>query len=254
MRSYRTIAMCGKGGVGKTTTAALMVRALADRGVDKVLAIDADPAIGLSYALGVNVVKTVDDIRRDLIEKIQGDRIGDKTDTLHMLDYALFDALVEHKNFALLAIGRPEGEGCYCEVNRLLKDIIFSLSTSFDVIVIDGEAGIEQINRRVMDTVDHLVLVSDTSVKGLNVAKTIDSVARGNKAVDYRSTGLLLNRVRDEGEVTAIMGRVDLGLLGWLPEDEQVRNYDFNGRPYLDFPRTSPTSIAISRMLDGMGI
>ena len=173
MDNPKTIAMCGKGGVGKTTTAALMVKAMADRGNKKILAIDADPAIGLSYALGVDVVKTVDDVRNDLIEKIREEKLDDKADTLHMLDYEIFDALVEHKSFALLAIGRPEGEGCYCEVNHLLKDIIESLSTSFDVIIIDGEAGIEQINRRVMKNVDHLVLVSDTSAKSMNVAKII---------------------------------------------------------------------------------
>ena len=254
MKGPITIAMCGKGGVGKTTVAALVVKALADRGGGKILAIDADPAIGLSYALGIDVVKTVDDIRNDLIEKIRDDQVGDRLDTLLMLDYELFDALVEHKNFALLAIGRPEGEGCYCEVNHLLKDIILSLSTSFDVIIIDGEAGIEQINRRVMETVDHLVLVSDTSAKGLNVAKTIDSIAHGSKAVDYRRTGLLLNRIRDKREVDMIMDHAAMDLLGWISEDEMVREYDFEGKPYLDFPRESPTSAVIRKVLDAFGI
>lgn len=254
MNNPKTIAICGKGGVGKTTAAALMVKAMADRGNIKILAIDADPAIGLSYALGVNVVKTVDDIRNDLIEKIREEKINDKADTLHMLDYEIFDALVEHKNFALLAIGRPEGEGCYCEVNHLLKDIIESLSTNFDVIIIDGEAGIEQINRRVMKTVDHLVLVSDTSAKGLNVAKIIKKVAQDNKAVDYKSAGLLLNRIRDKKEVDMIMNHVDLDLLGWIPEDELVREYDFKGKPYLDFPKASPTSAVIHSILDSIGI
>jgi CO dehydrogenase maturation factor len=231
-----------------------MVKALVDRGKKKILAIDADPAIGLSYALGVHVVKTVDDIRNDLIEKIREKEINDKTDTLHMLDYEIFDALVQHKNFALLAIGRPEGEGCYCEVNHLLKDIIESLSINFDVIIIDGEAGIEQINRRVMKTVDHLFLVSDTSAKGLNVVKLIKKVAHDNKAVDYKSAGLLLNRIRDKEEVNTIMNHVDLDLLGWIPEDEQVREYDFKGKPYLDFPTVSPTNAVIHDILNSIGI
>ncbi len=115
MKNPVIIAMCGKGGVGKTTTATLMVKAAAERGGLKVLAIDADPAIGLSYALGVDVIKTVDNIRRDLIEKIQEDRADEKAGTLRMLDYELFDALVEAEGFSLLAIGRSEGEGCYCQ-------------------------------------------------------------------------------------------------------------------------------------------
>ena len=249
-----TIAMCGKGGVGKTTTAAVMVKALADRGNKKILAIDADPAIGLSYALGVDVVKTVDDIRNDLIEKVKEEEVGDRADTLHMLDYEIFDALVEQKHFALLAIGRPEGDGCYCEVNHLLKDIIETLSENFDVVIIDGEAGIEQINRRVMKTVDHLFLVSDTSAKGLNVAKTIRRVARDNKAVDYKRAGLLLNRVRDESEVSEIISHADLDFFGWIPEDDQVRTFDFQGKPYLDFPAQSPTSAVIHGILDRLGI
>lgn len=254
MTDVTTIAMCGKGGVGKTTTAALMVKAMTQRGQKKILAIDADPAVGLSYALGISVVKTVDDIRNDLIRTITHQGIKDKADTLRMLDYELFDALVQQKNFAMLAIGRPEGEGCYCQVNLLLKDIIESLSKNFDVIIIDGEAGVEQINRRVMKTVDHLVLVSDTSAKGLNVAKIIQKVAHENRAVDYKHAGLLLNRIKHPGEVETIMGHTDLDLLGWIPEDELIREYDFNAKPYLDFPDTSPVSKVIHDILDGIGI
>lgn len=254
MGNTKTIALCGKGGVGKTTAAALMVKAMAERGTGKILAIDADPAIGLSYALGVEVSKTVDDVRNDLIDKIKDQKVKDKVDTLHMLDYEIFDALAEHKNFALLAIGRPEGDGCYCEVNLLLKDIIESLSTHFDVVIIDGEAGIEQISRRVMKIVDHLILVSDTSAKGLNIAKTIKKVARDNKTVDYKSTGLLLNRVREKEEVDTIMNQMDLDLLGWIPEDELVREYDFKGKPYIDFPETSPANGIILNILESIGL
>lgn len=231
-----------------------MVKAMVGKGNKKVLAIDADPAIGLSYALGLNVNKSVDDVRNDLIEQIQKNELDDKVETLHMLDYEILDAMVEYKNIALLAIGRPEGEGCYCEVNHLLKEIIETLSANFDVIIIDGEAGIEQINRRVMKSVDHLVLVSDTSAKGLNVAKIIQKVAQQNKAVDYKRIGLLLNRIIDTGQVETIMDRTDLDLLGWMPEDELVREYDYRGRPYLEFPSESPTSEVITRLLDEIGI
>ena len=254
MSGIKTIALCGKGGVGKTTSAALMVKAMAERGQKKVLAIDADPAVGLSYALGISVAKTVDDIRNDLIRTITEEGIKNKADTLHMLDYEVFDALVQQKNFAMLAIGRPEGEGCYCQVNLLLKDIIESLSRNFDVIIIDGEAGVEQINRRVMKTVDHLVLVSDTSAKGINVAKIIQKVAHANQAVDYKSVGLLLNRIRHPKEVETIMNQVELDLWGWIPEDELVREYDFNAKPYLEFPDTSRVSMVIHDVLDAIGL
>jgi len=178
----KTIALCGKGGVGKTSVAALMMKALARRKDLKILAIDADPAVGLCLALGLDVKKTVDDIRNDLIRSIQKGGGQNKSATLHQLDYELFDALTERGNVCFLAIGRPESEGCFCKVNSLLKDIIEDLAKNFDVVLIDGEAGVEQINRRVMKTVDHLVIVSDTSAKGLNVAKTIKHLAQDNQA------------------------------------------------------------------------
>jgi len=245
-----TIAMCGKGGVGKTTTAALIVKTLAERRDRRILAIDADPAVGLSYALGLTVSKTVDDIRNRLVDKILHDQVGDRVDTLHMLDYEIFDAMVEHSGFSLLAIGRPEGDGCYCEVNNLLKDIIETLSADFDLIIIDGEAGIEQINRRVMKTVDHLILVSDASRKSIHVAKTIEDVARKNNAVDYKRISLLLNRIRRAPEAHLAASRTDLALLGWLPEDRQVREYDLEGKSFLGFPQDAPAAEGIRHLIE----
>ena len=203
-RKTKTIALCGKGGVGKTSVSALMVKSLAKRNDLKILAIDADPAVGLCTSLGLSIKKTVDDIRNDLIHSIKLGDSKNKEATLAMLDYELFDALTEHQNVGLLAIGRPESEGCFCRVNALLKDIIQDLAKSFDVVLIDGEAGVEQINRRVMKTVDHLITISDTSAKGLNVVKTIKHLAENNKAVNYKSMGLILNRVREEHEVEGI--------------------------------------------------
>jgi len=176
-KKTKTIALCGKGGVGKTSVSALMVKNLAERKDLKILAIDADPAVGLCTALGIQIKKTVDDIRNDLINSIKKGKSQDKTATLNMLDYELFEALTEYNNVGLLAIGRPESEGCFCRVNALLKDIIQDMAKNFDVVIIDGEAGVEQINRRVMKTVDHLITISDTSAKGLNVANTIKHLA-----------------------------------------------------------------------------
>ncbi len=127
-----------------------------------------------------------------------------------LLDYEVFEALEERDGFALLAIGRPEDEGCFCRVNTLLKDIIGDLADKFDIVLIDGEAGIEQINRRVMKTVDHLVLVSDTSAKGIGVANTIARVAGERRRSTSQSMGLVLNRVRSEAEVEDISRRTGL--------------------------------------------
>lgn len=248
-RKTRTIALCGKGGVGKTSVSALMVKNLSQRKDLRVLAIDADPAIGLCTALGVQIKKTVDDIRNDLINSIKKGEGQDKSATLKMLDYELFDALTEHHNVALLAIGRPESEGCFCKVNSLLKDIIHDLAKNFDVVLIDGEAGVEQINRRVMKTVDHLVMVSDTSAKGIHVANTIRHLAQDNKAVDYKSIGMILNRVRDESEAHQIKENVSINVLGWLPEDNTIREFDFYGRSFLDYPDEAEASKTVKNII-----
>lgn len=249
MHEATRIALCGKGGVGKTSIAAIMVKLLTAGRNRKVLAIDADPAFGLAGALGVTVRKTVDDVRKDLIARIQRGEPAVGVQTLKLLDYEVFDALHEQDGFAMLAIGRPEDEGCFCKVNSLLKDIIADLSDRFDVVLIDGEAGVEQINRRVMKTVGHLVLVSDISAKGLAVAETIAHVARDNHAVAFSDIGIILNRVRDAHEVEDIRGRIRLDIYGWIREDDLIREYDFRGKPLTDLPGSSPAIGVVSDIL-----
>jgi CO dehydrogenase maturation factor len=254
MADTKILALCGKGGVGKTSVSALMVKLLAGRNNRKILAIDADPAVGLATALGIEVKKTVDDIRKDLITGIQKGQPQGSKETLKRLDYEVFDALEERDGYALLAIGRPEDEGCFCKVNNLLKDIIADLAGRFDVVLIDGEAGIEQINRRVMKTVDHLVLVSDTSMKGLGVANTIARVANEKKAVDFKSMGLVLNRVRNQAEVEDIRGRTGLELYGELFEDDLIRSFDFRGEPLTGMPENSPALAVVAHILERIGV
>jgi CO dehydrogenase maturation factor len=253
MYDTKIIALCGKGGVGKTSVSALMVKLLAKRPNAKVLAIDADPAVGLATALGITVKRTVDDIRKGLITGLK-DEPQRNADTIRRLDYEIFSALEEQDGYALLAIGRPEDEGCFCRVNSLLKDIIRDLAGNFDIVLIDGEAGIEQINRRVMKTVDHLVLISDTSAKGIGVANTIAAVANDKKAVDFKDIGLIINRVRNEAEVRDIRKRTGLEIYGWLGDDDLIRDYDFRGAPLTGIPETSPSLGIVRDILNKMHI
>jgi CO dehydrogenase maturation factor len=231
-----------------------MVKLLAGGNNRKILAIDADPAVGLASALGINVRKTVNDIRNELVARIQKGESQARKETLNFLDYEIFDALEEREGFALLAIGRPEDEGCFCRVNNLLRDIIHDLAGKFNIVLIDGEAGVEQINRRVMKTVDQLVLVSDTSAKGINVANTIAHVAADNKAVEFRSIGLVLNRVKSEDEVNDIRGRTNLDIYGWIAEDDLIRDFDFRAKPLVEIPDNSTTLRVISDVLGKMKV
>lgn len=254
MHESSIIALCGKGGVGKTSISAMMVGLLARANGGRVLSIDADPAVGLAAALGLTVRRSVDDIRKDLIANIRQGRGEDARETARRIDYELFDALVEGDGFSFLAIGRPEDEGCYCRVNSLLKDIISDLAVKFDIVLIDGEAGVEQINRRVMKNVDCLVLVSDTSAKGLRVAETIAGVASVNRAVDFKRMGLVLNRVRSASEVEDIRARSSLDIYGWIMEDELIRDFDFRGRQLTLMPEDSPALGSVRAILERMNL
>ncbi|MBO7681889.1 MAG: AAA family ATPase, partial [Clostridia bacterium] len=190
------VALVGKGGVGKTSLSALIVKLLAESHPDKkILAIDADPAVGLATALGVDVSSTVDDIRKSFVQTVEDGNTNAAIELLGEAKYQMFDALVELDNMSFLAIGRPESAGCYCKVNAYLKEIISAIADHFDYVVIDGEAGIEQVNRRVMEKVTHLVLVSDASRKGLQVVQTIHKVAED--LVMFDESGLIINRIPD---------------------------------------------------------
>lgn len=229
----REIAVCGKGGVGKTAVVAMIAKVLLENGSIKALVIDADPSGGLSMTLSLPSGTTVNDIRKEVIRDAKRRRV-DKADVTASADYHLFDALTEHGNLAFLSIGRPEEEGCYCQVNTLLRKAIELLSGDFELTVIDAEAGIEQINRRVIKKLDNLILLSDLSAKGLQVADTIKRVA--DDSIQYSEVSLLVNRVSNEKELEGISRSTSLPLNGWIPEDATIRRYDQDGISFFELP------------------
>ena len=231
-RDTKIIALTGKGGVGKTSVSAALVKLLTEEfPKKKILAIDADPAIGLATALGIEPKLTLDDIRNEIVANVEGGKTQEAMELLSESRYKIAEAVVEKDGFAFLAIGRPESAGCYCRVNSYLKDVITMISGQFDYVVIDGEAGIEQINRRVMEKVTHLLLISDTSKKGLEVIKTIENVAMD--LVQYDKIGLIVNRVEDESMLERLDTR-GLELLEAIPSDKMLAMYDFEGRSITD--------------------
>jgi CO dehydrogenase maturation factor len=241
------IAVCGKGGSGKTCISALLVRILSEADTSrKVLAIDADPAVGLASVLGMKVKKTVDDIRNVIIAELGDKAEGNRRELLKRLDYEVFESLTEKGNIALLAIGRPEREGCFCKVNSFLKDVIKETAGSFDFVVIDGEAGIEQVNRRVMETVTHLLLVTDTSARGRQVVETIAEVSK--RSVSYDKIGVLINKVRNENEYKSLIKSIKSPIIGWLPDDESIRASDMAGKPVFALP-PSPAFKALEKAI-----
>lgn len=221
------LAFCGKGGVGKTSLSSICIRLLNETYPDKkILAIDADPAIGLATALGIKASSTVDDIRKLFIQKVEEGNNEKALELLSEAKYQIYDSLVEVNNVSFLAIGRPESAGCYCKVNAYLKGVISIIANNYDFVVIDGEAGIEQINRRVMEKVTHLILVSDCSKKGIDVCKTIEKVSKEAMMCEY--TGLILNRVTDKSLLKDI-NLNGFNLLGTIENDNEVIKSDIKG-------------------------
>jgi len=246
----KVAAICGKGGVGKTTVSAMTARILARSKGTRALLVDADPAGGLSMALSLPAERTVNDVRIDTIEQIKRRR-ADNRDLAVSVDYMLMEAVAERGRIAFLSIGRPQEHGCYCAVNSLLREAIELLAGKFDLVLIDAEAGIEQMNRNVMSAVDTLILVSDTSAKGLRVARDVRDVAED--AMREHRAFLLLNRIRSEQEAQAVSSSTDLRVAGWLPEDDTVRRFDADERSFFDLP-SCPALEALERVFGKEGI
>jgi len=145
----KVVAVCGKGGVGKTTVTALLSRLLFEGKNGKVLVVDADPAVGLGMALSQFPDRTVNEVRKEIISTVK-EHSTDSLDLAASIDYKLMEIVEELGNLGFLSVGRPEEEGCYCQLNTLLREAIETLSSHFDMTLIDAEAGVEQVNRRVI--------------------------------------------------------------------------------------------------------
>ncbi len=234
MADAKILAVAGKGGVGKTSVSAAMIRLLTRAYPDKrILAIDADPAVGLSTALGVEPDKTLDDIRKEVAGEVTERAGGGGSDILESVRGRLLDAMLHRNGYDFFAIGRPETAGCYCAVNTYLRQVIGLLIHDYDYVVVDSEAGIEQVNRRVLEKVTHLLLVSDASRKGTQVIQTVKRVA--DELTMYEKCGALINRVTDDAAM-AFVDTGDIPVLAVIGEDAEQTEFDILGKSVFDLP------------------
>lgn len=254
-----TIALAGKGGVGKTTIAGMIIKYLEQSQPGAILAIDADPSSNLNMVLGLDLDWTVGDIREDLLVQVKdsltaggaamGSLAGGMTKRDY-LDYEVRSSLAEGEHFDLIAMGRSEGPGCYCAVNHNLREVVDSISKNYRYVVIDNEAGMEHLSRRTTRDVQHLLVVTDPTQRGLVAAERISSF-RHEFDIDIESTGLIVNRI--DGSLPAPLqeriDKMDIPLLGTVPADTKLVEYEFNGQPLVELGDDSPVYRAVAAMM-----
>jgi len=243
-----TIAVTGKGGVGKTTLSSLIIQWLVAAGETPVLAVDADSNANLNEALGVTYSASVGGIREDA-KRIAKELTGMAKQ--EFLDLRVQEALVEQNGYDLIVMGRPEGPGCYCYANNVLRDVIQRLAVNYKHIIIDNEAGLEHLSRRTVLAVDHLLIVSDCSVRGVRTAGRIAELAL-EMGTPVKNRGLIVNRVPGGVLPPAVCAEVEatgLPLLKAIPIDADVAAMDAGGMAVADIPAEAPARKAISALM-----
>lgn len=252
------IAVAGKGGVGKTTLCGLLIQYLCEQKKGPVLAVDADANSNLNEVLGVEVESTLGDIREE-IANAELSKDNPIPPGMSKADYAEFkfnSALIEDDDFDMLVMGRTQGKGCYCYVNGLLQAQLARLQNNYPYIVVDNEAGMEHISRGVLPSMQTAILVSDCSRRGIQAVGRIARLIEECNMHPQR-VGLIVNRapggVLNEGtkEEIELQG---LELLGVVPQDELVYEYDCDGRPTVELPADSPVRAALKEIVAKLGL
>jgi CO dehydrogenase maturation factor len=256
-----TIAVAGKGGTGKTTTCAMIIRYLNQQGLGPVLAIDADPSSNLNLVLGLPLdnEETVGHIREDMLAQVQSDSttgvmagglVSGMTKPDYF-DYHIRSIIVEGDEVDLLAMGRPEGPGCYCPANNALRFVLERISDQYPFVVMDNEAGLEHLSRRTTQDVEHLFIVTDPSQRGVVAAGRVAEVVTELK-INVAQTHLILNRLSG-GEIPpplkSFIDSIDVPLLGVIPEDHTLMEFEFSGRPLVELGDESPVYQAVQNMM-----
>ncbi|HHT9135289.1 MAG TPA: nucleotide-binding protein [Candidatus Avalokitesvara rifleensis] len=244
-----TIALAGKGGTGKTTVAALTIRYIVEQLEQSVFGVDADPNASLGAALGAECEQTISDIREDVIEKKLDFPAGMSKE--RYIEYCIEDCLIENSKYDLLVMGRPEGPGCYCYVNNLLRKYLDRMGKDYPFVVVDNEAGMEHLSRRTTNRVDLMLLVCEPTVIGAVTAERITKLSQ-KLPITIKEKALLLNKVPEEGVDEKIKGRLEKEnlkpelLLGFDPE---ILRASSNGTSLFDISNDNPTYRALSKFL-----
>jgi CO dehydrogenase maturation factor len=249
----KQIAIAGKGGVGKTTFTALMLRYLAkNRPGKSILAVDADPNANLNEALGLEVENTISSLLEDT-KKPNAVPAGMTKEVF--IEFKLQDSLVETESVDLLVMGNPQRSGCYCYPNDLLRKHLENLRSNYDYVAVDNEAGLEHLSRRIISQVDTLIVVSDSSARSIRSAARVHEIAKA-VGLDVKELYLVVTKVQGQ-EVDELAGEIEktgLQLIGTVPLDPLVAEYDLKGKALTDLPDDAAAVMAVDRILDKLNL
>ena len=257
MGTPHTIAVAGKGGVGKTTTCGMIIDYLCKQKQGPVLVVDADANSNLNEVLGVEVETSLGEIREEMAKaELRGDTIPTGMTKADYAEFKFNSALVEEDDFDMLVMGRTQGQGCYCFVNGLVQTQIQRLQTNYPYLVVDNEAGMEHISRGLLPTMDVAILVSDCSRRGVQAAGRIAALMQ-ELNFKPKQMGLIVNRAPegklDAGTMEEIL-KQGLYLFGVVPHSDEVYRYDCDGKPTVQLPEDSPVRMALVRILQNIGL
>ncbi len=257
MATPHTIAVAGKGGVGKTTTCGMIIDYLCKKKQGPVLVVDADANSNLNEVLGVEVETSLGQIREEMAQaELKGNVIPAGMTKADYAEFKFSSAIVEEDDYDMLVMGRTQGKGCYCYVNGVLKTQVDKYAKNYRYIVMDNEAGMEHVARGTLPRVNTLLLISDSSRRGVQaVARIADMVKE--MELKYDSMGLIVNRapggILDDG-VREEIEKHGLTLLGVLPQDEAVFRCDCDGQPSAKLPDNDAMKVALGKILDHLAL
>ena len=257
MATPHTIAVAGKGGVGKTTTCGMIIDYLCNKKQGPILVVDADANSNLNEVLGVEVDTTLGDIREEMARaEMRGDVIPTGMTKADYAEFKFNSALIEEDDFDMLVMGRTQGKGCYCYVNGVLKTQVDKYAKNYRYLVMDNEAGLEHVARGTLPHVDTMLLVSDCSRRGVQAVARIAEMIR-EMELKPAQMGVIINRapggVLDDG-IKAEIEKHGLKLFGVLPHDESVYRCDCDGEPSSKLPNTDPMKAALREVMKSIGL
>ena len=239
-----TIAVSGKGGAGKTTFASMIMRSLIERGGGNVLAVDADPNACLALALGVEPAGTIAEIREEARAKPATNAGPDR---LRMFEYGIQQAITEADGFDLLTMGRPEGPGCYCAGNNMLRQFMDKLNSQYKYVIIDNEAGMEHLSRRTTNNVDLLLVVADPTAIGIVTARRISELAN-ELPISVKEIGIIWNRTENPPEQASELKGLET--FGCVPVDQTVLEASMCGKSIFELDGNGAAYSSVCRILD----